>query len=147
MPISDPEKRREYHRNWMAARRAAFFAGKSCAQCGNTEKLELDHVDPVLKVSHRIWSWSAHRREEELAKCQVLCERCHAVKSEEYLVREALRVRGELHYRSKLNEQKVREIRARHASGETFTELAKEYGISRQALTRVVQRENWKWVD
>lgn len=90
---SDPEAMRRYKREWYAKRRAAYFADKSCvctstvcghgSVCGSTEKLELDHVDRSTKVSNSIWSWSEARRNEELAKCQVLCEFCHQTKSAE----------------------------------------------------------------
>ena len=81
MGYKDPDKQREYQRQWAARRRAAFFDDKSCAWCGSTERLELDHIDPELKVSHRIWSWSEARRAEEVAKCQVLCHDCHLDKT------------------------------------------------------------------
>ena len=81
MPYSDREKRRQYAREWLAKRRAAYFADKRCARCGSTENLELDHIDPTGKVSHKIWSWSTERRAAELAKCQVLCRGCHQEKS------------------------------------------------------------------
>lgn len=79
------EYQRDYQRKWMAARRLDFFTGKSCARCGSTKNLELDHIDPATKVSHRIWSWSEVRRQAELAKCQVLCHSCHQHKSTEQL--------------------------------------------------------------
>lgn len=81
MPYADLAQQRKYQREWMARRRAEWLAGKSCAICGSTENLEVDHVDPSAKVEHRVWSWTATRREEELAKCQVLCEAHHAEKS------------------------------------------------------------------
>lgn len=28
-------------------------------------------------MSHKIWSWTAERRNAELAKCKVKCHRCH----------------------------------------------------------------------
>lgn len=52
-----------------------------CVQCGSSESLEIDHIDPKVKVTNHVWSWSAHRRVEELAKCQVLCVACHRKKS------------------------------------------------------------------
>lgn len=81
MPFANKSARLDYQRNWIANRRSAFFAGKSCMECGSTEQLELDHIDPALKVSHRIWSWSAERRNKELTKCQVLCTDCHLGKT------------------------------------------------------------------
>lgn len=72
---------REYQRQWIAARRAAWLAGKSCATCGATDNLEVDHIDPLKKVTHRVWSWSEKRRQAELAKCQVLCTSCHLDKT------------------------------------------------------------------
>ena len=84
MPIKDIEERRKYHREWMKKRRETFFNDKECVNCGSTDDLELDHIDPALKESHRIWSWSQVRREAELAKCQVLCHDCHLVKTNKY---------------------------------------------------------------
>ncbi len=71
------EQRRAYHREWIARRRIRFFEDKACAECGSEELLELHHRDPDQKISHRIWSWSAERRELEVAKCEVLCGDCH----------------------------------------------------------------------
>lgn len=78
MPFRDPEQRREYAREWVAARRRAFFANKACTDCGCTTRLQLHHLDPAQKEGHVIWSWSAARREREIAKCVVLCARCHS---------------------------------------------------------------------
>jgi|ERR1019366_1002963 5-methylcytosine-specific restriction endonuclease McrA len=76
-----PAAQREYQRAWMADRRRAWLDGKVCAACGSPDDLEVDHVDPETKVAHAVWSWSSERREAELAKCQVLCEACHQVKT------------------------------------------------------------------
>lgn len=79
MPIVDPEKRRAYARAWMRRRRTEWMdANGPCALCGSRERLELDHIDPALKISHNVWSWAKERREAELAKCRVLCRTCHA---------------------------------------------------------------------
>lgn len=74
---SDRLAQRKYQREWLAARRAAFFAGKTCALCDADGQLELDHLDKDQKVDHRIWSWSAERRAAEIAKCRVICRPCH----------------------------------------------------------------------
>ena len=85
MGYADKTKQAEYQRNWMRKRREAWFADKSCERCGTTENLELDHLDPQIKVTHRIWSWRADRREAELAKCRALCQRHHMERTIEQL--------------------------------------------------------------
>lgn len=72
------EQKRRYQREWMATRRAAWFkAHGPCVDCGSWDQLELDHIDPALKVTHLVWSWTLERREEELAKCVARCKQCH----------------------------------------------------------------------
>jgi hypothetical protein len=62
----------------MAKRRAAWFSINSpCSKCGSDVDLQLHHKDRTKKVSHKIWSWTEKRRLKELAKCVVLCRRCH----------------------------------------------------------------------
>lgn len=81
MPRPTKELQKEYQREWIAKRRSDFFCDKSCVKCGSTDRLELDHIDRSTKVDSHIWSWSAARREVELAKCQVLCYDCHKKKT------------------------------------------------------------------
>ena len=71
------EYMREYQRQWVAARRAAWFADKSCVVCGATKDLEMHHIDPEEKVSNSVWSWAQARRDAELAKCEVRCAEHH----------------------------------------------------------------------
>lgn len=73
---------RAYQRDWLAARRDAWLAATGpCFRCGSWERLEIDHVDPAVKVTAAVWSWAPERRDAELAKCQVLCEDCHRRKT------------------------------------------------------------------
>lgn len=81
MITSTKDIKHEYQRKWIANRRHSFFRDKSCEKCGSVDRLELDHIDPEFKVTNNIWSWSVERREEELAKCQVLCHFCHKEKT------------------------------------------------------------------
>jgi hypothetical protein len=75
--MATPEAQRKYQREWMAHRRAEYFDGRCCIDCGGTDKLHLHHLDPSQKVTHRIWSWTEERRLKELAKCVVRCQECH----------------------------------------------------------------------
>lgn len=84
MPYRDPDVQRKYQREWIRKRRQEYLKGKVCRDCEGTEALELHHVDPATKVSHRIWSWRKERREAELAKCVVLCRDCHDCYGDRY---------------------------------------------------------------
>lgn len=76
----------EYHRDYFYRRKARLIAilGGKCIECGSTENLEFDHIDPTTKIfsiTQRI-----KERDEtvlpELAKCQLLCKKHHKAKSD-----------------------------------------------------------------
>lgn len=94
-PILDADARRRYHRQWIARRRAAFFADKTCIDCGTAEQLELDRRDPDEKVNHRVWSSASARREAELAKYDVRCTSCRRNRLAEHQMRHGTRGRYE----------------------------------------------------
>lgn len=79
MPYASLAVQREYQRRWKAERRAEFLAkrGNKCEKCGVIENLEFHHRNKDEKLSHRIWTWSRQRIEEELRKCDLLCVDCH----------------------------------------------------------------------
>ncbi len=106
MPLKDPNKRREYHRNYMRSwyqqnaktqiernqkRRKAlrdwFAELKSTLQCAKCHEnhpacLEFHHDDPSKKettINSAIWQrdWGKDRILAEAAKCTVLCANCH----------------------------------------------------------------------
>jgi hypothetical protein len=85
MGYSDKEKQREYQKQWIAKRRAKYLEGKSCAFCGSSENLEIDHINPEQKTFNpsALWSMSETnpKRIAELAKCQILCSDCHGKKT------------------------------------------------------------------
>ena len=61
--------------------------GGKCVKCGCTETLEFDHIDPSTK-SFNIAAGYTKPKEvllEELAKCQLLCNKCHIEKSKKDL--------------------------------------------------------------
>lgn len=133
MPYKDPEKQRTYNREWLASRRAAWLADKCCAVCGAVADLEVDHIDSSEKVDHKVWSWSPARREAELAKCQVLCEKHHKKKSE-----------ASLDGSYKLTVQQVSDIRNLSKRGASTRKLAALFGASQAQIQRIVSHQQRK---
>lgn len=121
-------------RLWIAQRRADWFAGKSCLRCGTD--LQLDHIDSEQKVDHRIWSWSAERREVELAKCQVLCEPCHKWKTEACDENRKHRL---------LDDGDVQAIRAM-GHRMTQVELGHLFGVHRTTIQAILYGETYRMV-
>jgi hypothetical protein len=54
--------------------------------------------------------------------------------------------RGEKHYSTTLTDKDVRLIRTREAAGETQRALAAAYGLTFQAIHRIVRRKTWRHV-
>jgi HNH endonuclease len=54
--------------------------------------------------------------------------------------------RGERHYRAKVTDAAVREIRRRRAQGERGSDLAAEFGISPQCVCDIVKGRKWRHV-
>lgn len=82
MPYKDKQKQNAYQNRHNLERRMMWINENGpCRQCGSFQDLQVDHINRLEKVSHRIWSWSKARREEELRKCQALCKECHKKKS------------------------------------------------------------------
>lgn len=129
-----PEAQKEYARKWVAARRANFFSDKECCDCGTTERLTLDHVDRDQKVSSCIWSWSAERREAEIAKCVIRCDPCHKAKTK----------REREYSNAILNDQQAAMIREEYnKGGVTQKQIAVRYGVSRQTIGDVLTGISW----
>ena len=135
------EEQREYQRKWVARRRAEWFADKACVDCGSIEELQLDHVDPALKVSHSIWSWSKARRDAETAKCVVRCRPCHVIKT----VSNGEKARGERHGAATISSEVIASIRARAAAGERQVDICKDLGLDKRYVSAIVTRRSWKY--
>ena len=55
--------------------------------------------------------------------------------------------KGEANHSSKLNDQKVREIRALYATGKfSHEQIAKKYGMTASPICAVIRRKSWKHV-
>jgi hypothetical protein len=55
--------------------------------------------------------------------------------------------KGEKQHLAKLTEDSVREIRARHAAGETMLGLSAEYDVHFKTVWNVVKRRTWRHTD
>jgi hypothetical protein len=69
---------------WKQRRQKAIeYLGGRCIQCGTTENLEFDHIDPSTKVATiaKISAASEQRFWAEVDKCQLLCSTHHREKT------------------------------------------------------------------
>lgn len=139
MGYKDPEKQKEYQRNWLAKRRADWFSENGpCINCGSWDNLELDHIDPSTKVDNKIWSWSKERRDKETAKCQVLCEDCHhekTIANKEYLY-------GEDIGNAVLKNHEVLWARKQNLNGMKFVDMEPILNVKADTI-RVAVRSGW----
>ena len=100
MAYADTEKRRRWAREHYAKnpdkvnqvnkvkrekRKTILFEhlGNKCCKCGSTKKLELDHINPLLKTTRQsILSVGLERALKECDNIQLLCKECHTRKSQ-----------------------------------------------------------------
>lgn len=133
---------RKYQRERSAARRAAWVdANGPCVQCGSTENLEVDHIDPAEKEAAvgALWARSAEVRAAELAKCQVLCRSCHREKTRAYnlALAEQRIAAGWGPWNRALDKATVQRVRALAASGLSAAQVARELGVTRQVVKEI----------
>lgn len=139
-PVSykDPDEQRRYQREWLIKRRSEWIAEHGpCVDCGTWRGLQVDHADASSKVTHRVWSWTAKRREIELAKCVTRCDPCHKRKSA------GEKAAGEKHGAALLKEKDIPLIRA---SSEPRKVLADRYGVSQETIKSIRARRSWAHV-
>lgn len=79
------EYMREYMNRYRAKRRAATIAqlGSKCCKCGSSDNLQFDHIDPTSRewLISDMFAMPKARLQSELAKCQLLCQPCHNLKT------------------------------------------------------------------
>lgn len=122
----------------MAERRASWFRGKVCVDCGSDRNLELDHVDPSKKVTHNVWSWSEDRRNDELSKCVVRCEKHHMARTVSQL---SELWEGEKSRSARLTRAEAWEI---FESNEPLPSLAAQYGVNYCTIWDIKKKRSWK---
>lgn len=75
----------EYMRVYMLKRyyqrrtEAIEYLGEECIDCGTTEELELDHLEPWNKTYDigKVWTYSIIKFWAEVEKCTLRCKECH----------------------------------------------------------------------
>lgn len=74
-------KERYYKRR----KEALKILGDKCSQCGSDQRLEIDHKIAKKKVfdGTRMTSVSRDKFLQELNNCQLLCRKCHTIKTVE----------------------------------------------------------------
>jgi hypothetical protein len=143
MPFADREQKNKYQRDLVAQRRAEWFAANGpCVDCGTWENLRVDHVDATTKVTHRVFTWSATRREAELAKCAVRCHPCHVVKTSR--CGEIPSRAGEQNGYAKITEEIVRAVRSSSLSAR---ELGEIYRLHWATISKIRKRQRWAHVE
>lgn len=147
LPVKDRVAYNEYMRKYMLARyhrrRAAAVErlGGKCVDCGSTELLEIDHVDPSAKafdIGRALATWAEDRLRAEIAKCALRCDECHKAKS---------RVEMATRPKRTLSANQVSEIRARYKPYDKTngaTALAAEFNVSRQTIENAIHHRTWR---
>jgi 5-methylcytosine-specific restriction endonuclease McrA len=79
------EQRRVYQAEYRKRRRnrAIELLGGKCSECGTTENLELNHIDPSQKrFSLGKWDGTAEEYWREVVKCNLLCHEHHVAETD-----------------------------------------------------------------
>lgn len=134
---------RTYQLTWIKRRRDEWIAEHGpCARCGSWDRPEVDHIDRSTKVltPAKIWSLSPEnpRRIAELAKCQVLCHRCHQEKTNAEMASLHGGVRAPT---ASLTNENLARVRSMLADGMRGAEIARQVGVSKSTVSRVKRGE------
>lgn len=121
---------------------AINILGGKCNKCGSRDNLEFDHMDENDKnfnISEFLRSYPVEKIEEELKKCQLLCEDCHKYKT-------AMNPGniGEKNGSSKLKEEDVPDIINKIKNGMSLRKIGKIYGVSHVTILAIKKNKTWK---
>ena len=87
--LTNLEHARAYNSEWnkaaydQARAEALELLGGECVECGTTERLHFDHIDPKTKTARMCDVFGGNRDTwmAEIALCQLLCISCHSKKT------------------------------------------------------------------
>ncbi len=90
MPFARKEDHNNYLKQYLKQRYderwpiVVKMLGGKCVECGATDRLQFDHIDPRSKrfeIADKLAQYAWPRLMAELSKCQLLCFDCHIEKS------------------------------------------------------------------
>ena len=147
----DRDYHREYSRNYYHQKRSELIErlGGRCSRCSKTHNLEFDHKDPREKSFDigKLLNYSKQRIEQELTKCQLLCDDCHKTKTQLNRDGYETRARGEDVTGAVLTEDIVRSVKQERAKGATLNQLMKTFpDIKKATLYCIISGTTWKHV-
>lgn len=153
--MADKSQYNERMRIYMAKRyerrrrKAIDQLGGECVHCDSTVDLEFDHIDPSTKsfaIGGRLAGVSEAKLQQELAKCQLLCDDCHISKTRENKEFAPTRY-GEACNLAVLTEREVLDIRAKYKPRVyTMKMLSAEYGVTPDNVKQILARNTWKHI-
>jgi 5-methylcytosine-specific restriction endonuclease McrA len=133
--------RRAYLAEYRSARKQRYleYLGGKCVECGSTDDLEFDHVDPQTRsFCVGFNSKSEDQVFQELTKCQLLCHTCHLVKSA------TEKAKGSDVWTARLTEDQVLVIRELYQTEcKSYSKLAEEFDVTSATIRNIVKRITW----
>ena len=149
--MMDREYHREYSRRYYHKKREEYkqFLGGKCKKCNSKIGLQFDHIDPKNKSFPigKLLNFSMKKAMNELLKCQLLCEKCHLIKTHSIDENTRRYARGSVNKNSTLTESDVLEIRDKlKEANQTWAEIAEEYGVTKSNLWYIYSRKTWKHI-
>ena len=109
----------------------------------NNRLSNLEYITHLENMRHTTANGRMPHGESHRQKCRLHASRgtSHYTRAKPELV-----IKGERHYNAKITADDVREIRRRRESGESQRSIASDYGITRESVSRIVLRRNWKHI-
>ena len=95
-----------------------------------------------LEVNHK----DGDRANNSLDNLELVTRSANMLHCFEELSPSLNRVRGTEHHKAKLTPEDVRQIVSLHRSGTSQRELARQYGVSKNAIRLILKGRNWKHV-
>ena len=147
MPYTNSKMNEYLKQRYFSLKMKAFgLLGNKCANCNAEKDLQIDHIDYKLKKFNITPSLRSKPWEDvliELKKCQLLCRKCHKIKTVlegSYGFERAI---GSANGQSKLTEQDVILIKDLLTKKLSCESIAKKFGVSRETISAIKTGRSW----